>query len=149
MRRGVHVRHFLLLMLLEASLIEVFMPHRRLGPSLIAILVSRSYVKLSFLNRIVQLAVSLLVQVVQLSMLIQVALQVHWCAMHGHLTIYYGRILTCPLIFGYTIRACIDDIVVVSHAILRVMVGEGWSIIAKVFVGVLPVPSNELRVCML
>jgi hypothetical protein len=137
--------------LLEASLIEVFMSHRRLGSSLIAILVRRSHVKLSFLTRIGQLTVSLLVQVVKLSMLIQGALQVDWCALHGHLTIYYRRILACPLIFGYAIRACIDNIVVVSHTILRMMVAEGWCfhIIAKVFVGVLPVPSNEFGVCML
>jgi hypothetical protein len=151
-RRGVHVRHFLLLLvLLEASLIKVFMSHRRLGPRLKAVLVPWSHVKLSFLVRIGQLTETFLIKVIQLSMLIQGTLQVHWGALHRGLTIYYGRILTCPLMFGDTIRACIYDIGIISHAILRVMVAEGrcFHIIAKVIVGVLPVPSNEFRVCML
>lgn len=151
-RRGVHVRHFLLLLvLLEASLIEVFMSYRRLGPTLKGVLVPRSHVKLSFLVRIGQLTVTFLVKVIQLSMLIQGTLQVHRGALHRGLTIYYGCILTCPLIFGDTIRACIYYICIISHAILRVMVAEGgcFHIIAKVIVGVLPVPSYEFRVCML
>jgi hypothetical protein len=71
-RGCVHVRHFLLLLvLLEASLIKVFMSHRRLGPWLKAVLVPRSYVKLSFLIRIGQLTEAFLIKVIQLSMLIQ------------------------------------------------------------------------------
>jgi len=123
-RRGVHVRHFLLLVLLESSLIEVLMSNRRLGPRLEAILVGRSDVKLSFLIRIGLLTIPLLIQVIELSMLIKGSLQVHWGALHVDLTIYYRSILTCPLIFGYTIGACIDGIGVISHAILRVMVAE-------------------------
>jgi hypothetical protein len=149
-RRGVHVRHFLLLVLLEASLIEVLMSHRRLGSRLEAILVPWSDVKLSFLIRIGQLTITFLIQVIELSMLIQGSLQVDWGALHGDLTIYYRRILTCPLIFGYTIGACIDGIGVTSHAMLRVMVAEGgrFHIVAKVIVRVLPVPSNEFGVCV-
>jgi hypothetical protein len=123
-RRGVHVRHFLLLVLLESSLIEVLMSNRRLGPRLEAILVAWSDVKLSFLIRIGQLTIPFLIQVIELSMLIKGSLQVHWGALHVDLTIYYRCIMTCPLIFGYTIGACIDGIGVISHAILRVMVAE-------------------------